>query len=110
MSYHRIVVAITAGLQSQHGVTGGDAVAIAADIVGQHGRMPDYLRLPMLISTYVFDLAGLFSGGARFQHKDAVAQQAQLEQWKFSRLGSCRNFVRFYESLFLLIALQENLS
>ncbi|MGI9290079.1 MAG: hypothetical protein ACR2QG_02240 [Gammaproteobacteria bacterium] len=107
MSYETIVVAICAGLKSQHGVTGADEQAIAADIVGQHGRMPDYLRLPLLIATYVFDFAGLFSGGKRFRHKDSESRQMQLETWKRSRVGSCRNFVRFYESLFLLVALQE---
>jgi hypothetical protein len=110
VSYQSIVVAISAGLQSQHGVADSDAEAIAADIIGQHGRMPDYLRLPLLLATYGFDLAGLFSGGARFQHKDPAAKLAQLERWKYSGLGSCRNFVRFYESLFLLSALQEDVS
>lgn len=108
MSYQNIVVAICVGLECQHGVADADTQTIAAGIVAQHGRMPDYLRLPILVATYVFDFAGLISGGQRFLNKDAGAKRAQLEAWKGSRLGSCRNFVRFYESLFLLIALEDS--
>ena len=107
VSYRRIVVAISAGLQRQHAVGAVDADSIAAEIIGQQGCMPDYLRLPLRVATRLFDWSGILSGGKRFQAKGEAAQLVQLERWKHSRLGACRNFIRFYESLFLLIALQE---
>ena len=107
MSYRHIVEAITAGLQSQHVIDSADTVVIAAEIIDQQGRIPDYLRLPLRVATLLFDWAGILSGGKRFQAKNTAAQIAQLERWKYSQIGSCRNFIRFYDSLFLLIALQE---
>jgi len=108
VSYQSIVIAISAGLQNQHGTARTDTEVIATEIIDQHGRMPDYLRMPIKLATILFDWSGVLSGGARFRRKNPAAQQAQLESWKYSRLGACRNFVRFYESLFLLIALEED--
>ena len=107
VSYKRIVVAISEGLQRQHAVGAVDADSIAAEIIGQQGCMPDYLRLPLRVATRLFDWSGVVSGGKCFHAKGEAAQLVQLERWKHSRLGACRNFIRFYESLFLLIALQE---
>ena len=108
MSHRGIVVAISAGLQHQHFDGGMRAEDIAAEILGRQAEMPDYLRFPMRVATRVFDVAGVFSGGQRFQEKDGPARAKQLSKWKYSRIGACRNFVRFYESLFFLIALQED--
>jgi hypothetical protein len=108
VSYQSIVVAISAGLQNQHRTENADINLIATEIIGQHSRMPDYLRLPIQLATILFDWVGLLSGGMRFQRKPPAAQEAQLKSWKYSSVGACRNFVRFYESLFLLIALQED--
>ena len=107
MRYQSIVTAISCGLQNQHAIGGADVDSIAAEILGQQGRMPDYLRFPIRMATWLFDCFGIMSGGRRFQSKSAEAQAAQISRWKGSSLGACRNFIRFYESLFLLIALQE---
>jgi hypothetical protein len=110
MSQRQIVAAISAGLQQQHNVDRMEADDIATEILGCRACMPDYLRLPMWIATLLFDVLGLFSGGRRFHAKDAAGRVAQLNSWKHSSVGACRNFIRFYESLFLLIALQEEVS
>ena len=107
MSYRHIIAAITAGLQCQHAIDTADVAVIAAEIIDQQGRIPDYLRLPIKMLTLLFNWSGILSGGKCFTAKDVAAQMAQLERWKYSRIGACRNFVRFYDSLFLLIALQE---
>jgi len=107
VSHKSIVEAITAGLQCQHAIDAADTAGIAAEIIDQQGRIPDYLRLPLHVATLLFDWSGILSGGKRFQAKNTAAQKAQLERWKYSQIGSCRNFIRFYDSLFLLIALQE---
>jgi len=108
MSHRGIVVAISAALQHQHFDGGMRAEDVAAEILGRQEAMPDYLRAPMWVATLLFDAAGIFSGGRRFQEKDGPARANQLRKWKHSSLGACRNFVRFYESLFFLIVLQED--
>ena len=108
MSHKGIVVAISAGLQHQHFDSGMRAEDIAVEILGRQAAMPDYLRFPMWMATMLFDVAGVISGGRRFQEKDGPARARQLNKWKYSRIGACRNFVRFYESLFFLISLQED--
>ena len=107
MSYKQIVIAISAGMESMYGLANTNNEGIAADIVGQADRMPDYLRLPMRLATFAFDWSGLLSSGKRFQSAPLEAQRRHMESWKKSRIGACRNFIRFYESLYLLIALQE---
>jgi hypothetical protein len=107
VSYRQAVIAISEGLQGLHAIEAADTGSIAAEIVAQQGRIPDYLRLPVQVATLIFDWSGILSGGKRFQAKDTAGKMAQLERWKHSRVGFCRNFIRFYDSLFLLIALQE---
>jgi hypothetical protein len=109
VNQRRIVTAISASLQLQHLSGGMEADEIATEILGRRACMPDYLRLPMWVATLVFDLSGVLSGGRMFHAKSDEAQIAQLQSWKTSRIGACRNFVRFYESLFLLIVLQEEI-
>ncbi len=94
-------------MQSQYAIDSVDVTVVAAEIMKQHGRMPDYLHLPLHVATMLFDLAGILSGGKRFQVKSVEAQIAQLLYWKCSQRQFCRNFIRCYESSFLLIVLQE---
>jgi len=112
MSYINIIVAISDTFGSQHlqgaEISRLDDQAIAAEIVACQGNMPDYLRVPMRVLTWLFDWAGLIRCGSRFQQLDRPRKLARINAWRNSRIGLCRNFVRFYESLFLLIALQED--
>jgi hypothetical protein len=114
MSYTRIVVAISDALGRQHldaaSIERPDSSVIAAEIIASQGNMPDYLRTPMRLLTWVFDWSGLFHGGRRFCKLESAHQLALINAWRNSSIGLCRNFVRFYESLFLLIALQEDVS
>ena len=115
MSYSNIVNAISETLGSQHlGAAGWPthndaptAAAVTSAIVEAQQLMPDYLRMPMRVLTLLFDCTGILRGGRLFRALPLDARQAQLAAWRDSRIGLCRNFVRFYESLFLLIVLQE---
>ena len=109
MSQRRIVAAISASLQLQHHHGNLEADAIATEILGRRACMPDYLRLPMWVATLAFDLSGVFTGG-RFHGKNEAGRAAQINSWRKSSIGACRNFIRFYESLFLLIVLQEEVT
>jgi hypothetical protein len=113
MSHTNIVVAISDALGCQHldsaGVVRPDSAAIAAEIIACQGNMPDYLRTPMRILTWIFDWSGLVSAGRPFRKLELAQKVALIDAWRTSSIGLCRNFVRFYESLFLLIALQEDI-
>ena len=112
MSYSGTVEAICSELHNRYAALGdqsGSELARVADAIIECQRaMPDYLRLPMRVLTLVFDYWGWISGGSRFERLDDVARAQQFNTWKYSRFGFCRNFVRFYESLYLLITLQED--
>jgi len=114
MSYTKTVVAISAALGHQHladpSVPRPDNAAIAAAIIAAQSAMPDYLRTPMRILTWIFNWSGLVSSGRPFRKLELSQKVALLDSWRNSSIGLCRNFVRFYESLFLLIALQEDVS
>ncbi len=68
-------------------------------VLEQHRRMPDYLRLPIVVLTWLFDLGGILYGFRRFHRLEHSLRWRQIEAWRQSRLGFCREFVRFYESL-----------
>ncbi len=111
MSYADTIIAISEVLSDQHlrdidePMPSSDA--IAAEIIACQQNLPDYLSLPMRILTWCFGLSSLPGNWCTFHRLDLSRQFAQLQYWRNSKFGVCRNFVRFYESLFLLAALQE---
>jgi hypothetical protein len=113
MSYSNIIVAISDAFEREHlqdvGIEIPDNDAIAAEIIGAQQRMPDYMRTPMYLLTWLFDMFGIVLTGRRFQKLGQGQKIRCINAWRNSRMGFCRNFVRFYESLFLLIALQEDI-
>jgi hypothetical protein len=85
-------------------VSVGDSSAVSAKavvnfVLGQCSRMPDYLRLPLVLLTLAFDLAGLRHGGTLFHRMDAAAKRRQIAAWRCSRFGIARDFIRLYDSL-----------
>jgi hypothetical protein len=112
MSYPNIIAALSTELQRRyadadqesHRETG----SVVSAIIERQGAMPDYLRLPTRVLTHIFDYWGLVVAGKRFQNLDATSQAGLFDAWKTSRFNVCRNFVRFYESLYLLIVMQED--
>ena len=111
MSYPRIIDAICSELRNRYATvdeeSGSAPAVVVAEIIERQSAMPDYLQFPMRVLTYGFDVIGMFNGGKRFQNMNSDARARQLDAWKHSHFGVCRNFVRFYESLYLLITLQE---
>lgn len=116
MSYKSIIQALSNTICGIHipdahaGFFGGDMPdfdTIASDIIDQQQLLPDYLPLPIAILTWVFECSGLFFGGRFFSKLAPADQSRQFLTWKNSPLGICRNFVRLYESLFFLVAIQE---
>jgi hypothetical protein len=72
---------------------------VAGFLRDQHRRMPDYLRLPFMCVTLVFDAWSLPLTGRPF-HRASLAQRSrQIRAWKGSRLGFRRDFIKFHEGL-----------
>jgi hypothetical protein len=111
MSHSEIVAAICKELHSRYDAIDEQPVmeqsAVVSEIMQRQQAMPDYLRLPVRVLTFCFDMSGIYFGGKRFQKLLPAERDKQFSAWKASRLGLCRNFIRFYESLYLLITLQE---
>jgi hypothetical protein len=68
-------------------------------VLEQHGRAPDYLRVPLLLFTCVFDLAAVIGTGHPFHRLTPERRGRLLAAWRSARLGVCRDLVRFYETL-----------
>ncbi|MBW4633812.1 MAG: hypothetical protein KME30_18495 [Iphinoe sp. HA4291-MV1] len=68
-------------------------------VLEQHSRMPDFLQFPIVCLTLTFDLAGIIQGGSLFHTKPPTQRWRQIESWKNSSIGTCRDLIRFYESL-----------
>jgi hypothetical protein len=68
-------------------------------ILEQHGRMPDYLRLPLTLLTVVFDLWPIPRHFRRFHRLSPESRRRQIGSWKRSRLGVRRDLMRFYDNL-----------
>ena len=89
---HSIVAAV---LQQD----GPQVAAVSRFVLGQHGRMPDYLRWPLLLVTLAFDSYPCVVRGRPF-HCLALPDRARfLQAWKRGWLGVQRDLIKFYESL-----------
>jgi len=72
---------------------------IVSFILGQHGRMPDFLRAPMLVATLLLDVWAIPFTGRAFHRLPHTERWKIILSWKSSRQGYRRDLVRFYESL-----------
>lgn len=70
-------------------------------VLDQHRRMPDYLQFPIWLLTIIFDCWGWLRGSP-FHRQTPDRRRSQIEAWKDSPFGPCRDLMRFYESLVLL--------
>lgn len=68
-------------------------------VVAQQARTPDYLRLLLRVVTIAFDAWPLLTTGKPFHRLAPELRRRQIENWRTSRLGPLRNFIRYYEGL-----------
>jgi len=71
-------------------------------VLRQHANMPDFLRWPLLGLTLAFDLAGGIYFLGCFHRLGNERRKVQMELWRQSPLGPCRDMLRFYDSLTIL--------
>jgi hypothetical protein len=65
--------------------------------------MPQFLGFPMLVLILLFDWYGILSGGKRFHSQSDSKRSNQYHQWKNSTLGTCRDFILFFDRLSLFV-------
>lgn len=95
------VSAVTYSLIVQHGGPGYSPAhnRVARFVVEQHGRAPDFLRLGVMLLTWVFDTSPVVLSGRRFHRLPPARRRRLLAAWARAPLGPCRDLVRFYEAL-----------
>jgi hypothetical protein len=67
-------------------------------VLDQHGRMAEFLRLPLACVTIVFGGSSILRHGKPFHRLSHEARWRQFEAWRNARLAVCRDLIRFYES------------
>jgi hypothetical protein len=67
-------------------------------VLDQHGRMPDYLRMPFALVTLAFDASSVVRHGRRFRWLPHDQRWRQVIAWRNAPLGPCRDLMKFYES------------
>jgi hypothetical protein len=72
---------------------------VVSFVLEQHGRIAAYLHFPLAALTLAFDAWGLFLAGRPFHQQSHDRRWKQVEAWRSSKIGPCRDLVRFYESL-----------
>jgi len=68
-------------------------------VLAQHARMPDYLRLPIRLATFLFDAYARITTLRAFHRLPHERRVHQIRAWRLSRLGPFRDLMKFYESL-----------
>lgn len=71
-------------------------------VLRQHSSMPDFLRFPLVLLTLFFDLSGWPGVWGRFQKQEPSQRRARRASWAASPFGTCRDLMRFYDSLAVL--------
>ena len=100
-SFEATVSALTGSLIHERGgpEAGPHVDPVVRFVLAQHGRMPDYLRLPLVVLTCGFGWLSLATTGAPFHRLSPDRQLRRVLAWRTARLGVCRDLVRFWETL-----------
>jgi hypothetical protein len=99
--FEATVSALTYSLILEHGGPDHSPLhnRVVRFVLEQYGRMPDYLRFPLLVVTCGFDWVSVLTAGAPFHRLAPDRRRRLLCTWRTARLGVCRDLVRFWETL-----------
>ena len=95
------VLAITDAMIRRDGQAADRVAAIAptaALIQETLNAMPDHLRLPMRILTWLFGISSRLAGGRPFHALPLERRIGQIARWEASRLGFRRSLIAFYRT------------
>ena len=71
-------------------------------VIRQHRNMPQVLGCAIQLATLLFALTALARHGALFHRLPPPRRHVQVAAWTVSRLGPCRDLMKFYSSLVIL--------
>jgi hypothetical protein len=71
-------------------------------VILQHRKMPQFLGGAIQAATLLFAVMALPRHGARFHRLPPPRRRVQVAAWTISRLGPCRDLMKFYSSLVIL--------
>jgi hypothetical protein len=72
-------------------------------VLRQLDNMPGFLSFPIRLATLGFSFTGVAFGGTLFHRLDPERRAGQVRAWRRSPLAPCRDLVRLYSSLILLM-------
>jgi choline dehydrogenase-like flavoprotein len=76
--------------------------AITHFVIEQQSRMPDFLRFPIRLATWLLTVHAFLNHAGRWHRLSIAQRQSQIAIWRTSRIGPFRDFVKLYESLVTL--------
>jgi hypothetical protein len=97
--FHQSVRGIVAAILSQQGADAHFIEPVSRFVLEQHGRMPDYLRWPLLLVTLAFDAYPCLFRGRPLHSLPPPVRCRYVEAWRKGRLGVQRDLIKFFESL-----------
>lgn len=103
-SYEAIVAALSSSIIDHECGAASDCRAAAlngvtAFVIGQQRRMPDYLRFPIALTTFLFDAWSIPLRRRPFRLLPPEERWKQICSWRVSRWSLSRDFITFYEAL-----------
>jgi hypothetical protein len=72
---------------------------VADFALGQHSRMPDFLRLPFKLVCLFFVFETFILSGTLFHRQTLAWRRSRIQSWKNSKLSPKRDFIKFFDSL-----------
>jgi hypothetical protein len=75
---------------------------IVVFVLEQLERMPRFFAWAIKIATAAFGASRIVLEGSFFYRGESTRRRLQIEIWKHSRLGVCRDLMKFYTSLVVL--------
>jgi len=92
---------IASGCMSERTFAAAPPNDVTAFVLSQWRRMPPVLAWPIRLATIALACSALPRGGFFYQ-LPPDRRRIVLEAWRNSRLGPCRDVIRFYQSLAIL--------
>jgi hypothetical protein len=97
----RTIAAVCEEIGRGEGAGEGSCGDLASFVSIQMRGAPSHLRPALRAATVLFGLWGLWRG-APFHRLGPERRRRQMEGWRRSPLGPCRDLMRFYDSLCLV--------
>lgn len=72
---------------------------VASFVWRQTKRVSDYLQFPLTLLVFAFNLYSWIRWQKSFAQLEQPRREVQIESWKQSRIGACRDFIQLFENL-----------